>query len=126
MIEDLTQRGVFLEHEHGAGIIWQGPAPRVELRPDDSTDTDRNLLFTRRPFMTLRGPVPFKIDTLFHAGNQISFHWQGGVGPYQIQTRADLSSGAWQDLGVVNSGREATALATEGTAFYRITDLGSN
>jgi len=72
------------------------------------------------------GPTPFKIDSITHAGDQINLRWQGGVGPYQVQRRISLSSGAWEDFGSANSGREVTLPVAEGNAFYRITDLGSN
>lgn len=53
-------------------------------------------------------------------GTDMVMHWRGGTGPYQVQRRADLSSGSWENVGEVTMLTNASAAIVGDTGFFRV------
>ncbi|HEY2951465.1 MAG TPA: hypothetical protein VGK40_02725, partial [Verrucomicrobiae bacterium] len=54
--------------------------------------------------------------------SQSVLSWQGGSGLYQLQSRSNLTTGAWQDVGGPTPATSATN-TIDGTVFYRVQSL---
>ncbi len=61
-----------------------------------------------------------RITEIVHAGTNALLHWRGGVGPYQVQRRADLNIGDWENVGAATTLMTATAAIAADTGFFRI------
>ena len=61
-----------------------------------------------------------RITEIVHAGTNVLLHWRGGVGPYQVQRRADLSAGDWENVGAATTLLTATAAIAADAGFFRI------
>ena len=66
--------------------------------------------------------MPLYIDRVARTGNQLILSWQGGSGRYQLQTRSDLTTGDWQNLGAPTTGTSATNTLSD-HAFFRVLSL---
>jgi hypothetical protein len=64
--------------------------------------------------------VPLKITRVWRQTNDLILEWTGGRGPYQIQTRTNLVSGAWSNLGSsLATTTTAINIGTDKTRFFR-------
>ena len=63
---------------------------------------------------------PFYIDRFERRGQAVSFSWVGGPGRYQIQRRAALNPGPWENLGPPISTPQTTNSFTHPTEFFRV------
>lgn len=68
--------------------------------------------------------VPIKFDVSKLSGKKLFLQWAGGVGPFQVQRKLEVNSGAWVDLGAPVAVPSATVDATLPHAFFRILDKG--
>lgn len=68
------------------------------------------------PVFRLLVPVP-------EPDGKLVLSWIGGVGPFQIQSRASMLA-PWMNLGTSTSDRNAIVDATAAHAFFRVVDLG--
>jgi sugar lactone lactonase YvrE len=56
------------------------------------------------------------------AESVVTITWDGGVGPFQVQRRASLTTGEWENLGARITSREITDTVGSGQMFYRIAE----
>jgi hypothetical protein len=61
-----------------------------------------------------------RIVELVPAGDDLLLRWRGGVGPYQVQRRASLTAGAWENVGGPTMLLTATVGFSGETGFFRI------
>jgi len=62
-----------------------------------------------------------RIDSVTATGSNLTLSWSGGVGPYLIQKKNNLSDITWLD--VVTTTNQTTIVAKDGAAgFFRISD----
>jgi hypothetical protein len=61
-----------------------------------------------------------RLTEIVHAGTDVVLHWRGGVGPYQVQRRANLDSGNWENVGGPTTLLTATVAQAGDTGFFRI------
>lgn len=79
------------------------------------------------------GTTPFGIAVLPHApvggiqitgisvaDSTVTITWEGGVGPFQLQRRAAVAQGAWEDVGAPTSTNQATDSVGAQQMFYRV------
>jgi len=66
--------------------------------------------------------VPLWIEEIQHTGSQVVLRWQGGTGRYQLQQRANLSAGQWENVGNPTTATSVTN-AVAGSVFYRLQSL---
>ena len=64
--------------------------------------------------------APLNISAVSLESGQIVVRWTGGVGPYQLQRRASLTSGNWENVGGTTAGMTASDTATAQVMFYRV------
>lgn len=53
-------------------------------------------------------------------GQNVTITWEGGNGNYQLQRRASLSSGTWENVGAVTSDTQGQDTITGKSMFYRV------
>ncbi len=70
--------------------------------------------------MDVRTIAPIVIQTIDADGNQIALSWTGTGGSYQIQSRPDLGSGSWVNLGNPTLGTFSTVTQPGAHQFYRV------
>ncbi len=65
---------------------------------------------------------PLQIVSTTAVENGLQLNWTGPAGPYQVQFRAALETGAWEDYGgVIDASQQSAVLPTnQVTGFYRI------
>ncbi|MCC6821290.1 MAG: hypothetical protein IT579_11215 [Verrucomicrobia subdivision 3 bacterium] len=61
-----------------------------------------------------------RITELVRVGSDVVLHWRGGVGPYQVQRRASLDAGNWENVGDHTTLMTATAAIVGHTGFFRV------
>lgn len=61
-----------------------------------------------------------RITEIVHVGTDVVLHWRGGVGPYQVQRRASLDAGNWENVGGVTTLMTATAAIAGDLGFFRV------
>ena len=61
-----------------------------------------------------------RITGIVQAGTDVVLHWQGGVGPYQVQRRASLGTGSWEDVGSLMTLTTSTLGMVGETGFFRV------
>jgi hypothetical protein len=64
--------------------------------------------------------VPLRLSTPTVANGTVTLSWQGGLAPYQIQRRASLATGQWENVGSPTSAMQGTDTAAAGSMFYRV------
>jgi hypothetical protein len=67
----------------------------------------------------LNVPAPVTITSSAISNGNIIIKWKGGTGPFQLQRRASLDSGTWENA-ATSSIREASDPLGTGPAFYRV------
>ena len=67
-------------------------------------------------------PVKFLASKLL--AKELQLQWKGGVGPYQLQSKAEVNGAVWADVGVPSNQTSATVDATPGRGFFRVLDKG--
>lgn len=50
----------------------------------------------------------------------VTISWEGGLPPYQLQRRASLTEGSWEDVGTATTATQATDTVTGAAMFYRV------
>jgi hypothetical protein len=73
--------------------------------------------------LSLTAAAQFQPLTFTRGPDNVALQWQGGIGPWLIETSRDLT--AWSDQGEPAAGRSRTLSAFGTRSFYRITDLNS-
>jgi hypothetical protein len=63
---------------------------------------------------------PLKIRSISRFGTSVRINWAGGNPPYQLQSRVDLGSGTWGDVGGPTTEFSATVPATGNHQFFRV------
>jgi len=61
-----------------------------------------------------------RITEIAIAGPDVVLHWRGGVGPYQVQRRASLDPGTWENVGSSTALMTATVVIVGETGFFRV------
>jgi len=70
----------------------------------------------------LEGSSVLFLDHITRTNDQTILHWQGGSGLYQLQSRTNLTTDAWQNLGPATTNTSATNFNSS-TTFYRVQSL---
>ncbi len=60
------------------------------------------------------------ITEIVNVGEDVVLLWRGGVGPYQVQRRASLGVGSWEDLGETTALMTATVAQAADSGFFRV------
>jgi len=68
--------------------------------------------------------MPLWIEQTTRNGNEITLHWGGGSGLYQLQARNSLTAGDWQNLGSPTTNTTATHSCLS-PIFYRVLSLSN-
>jgi hypothetical protein len=61
-----------------------------------------------------------RITEIVRAGTDVILHWRGGVGLYQVQRRARVDSGTWENVGDTTALMTATAAIMGDAGFFRV------
>lgn len=69
----------------------------------------------------LNVPAPVKITASTISNGNFVIKWKGGTPPFQLQRRAALDSGTWENVGSTTTATEASDTLGTGPAFYRVT-----
>jgi WD40 repeat protein len=77
--------------------------------------SDGTVVMGRSPF----GGLP-KFTTAKRGAGTLELRWQGGAGQYQLQSRTNLSQGAWQNVGASTSVQSNTVSVTNQNSFFRV------
>ncbi len=64
-----------------------------------------------------------RLSTITRAGDSVALGWEGGNGPFIVQTSHDLQT--WSDLGEPATGNLRQLTTSCATAFYRVRDVDS-
>ena len=60
------------------------------------------------------------LTEIVQVGTNVVLRWRGGVGPYQVQRRANLYAGNWENVGAITTLMTATAAIAGDNGFFRI------
>jgi hypothetical protein len=71
--------------------------------------------------LSLAAEAQVRITSITRGDNSVTLNWQGGRGPYLVETSPDLAH--WSDLGEPAAGTARTLPAFADRGFYRVTDL---
>lgn len=73
------------------------------------------------PVVVSTGPqIPLTIGSIVRNGSTVTINWSGGKPPFQLQKRASLTGGDWQDVGAPTSSTSASDVLSGDSAFYRV------
>jgi hypothetical protein len=61
-----------------------------------------------------------RITGIAIAGTDVVLQWRGGVGPYQVQRRASLDAGDWENVDNPTTLMTATSAIIGATGFFRV------
>lgn len=61
-----------------------------------------------------------RITEIVPTGTDVTLHWRGGVGPYQLQRRARLDLGDWENAGEPTTQLTATTVLLGDLGFFQI------
>lgn len=78
-------------------------------------------LFVLVLFLILPARAQVEIQSIARANDSVTLSWQGGQGPYLVETSANLAN--WSDQGEPGSGTTRTLPAFSSRRFYRVIDL---
>jgi len=67
--------------------------------------------------------LPLWISNSQRAGTDLTIQWQGGSGPFQLQSIPEVGSQTWEDIGPPVTGGTVSAPISASSAFYRVRDL---
>jgi WD40 repeat protein len=67
--------------------------------------------------------LPLWVSHIQHAGANLTIQWQGGTGPFQLQSNREVGSQTWEDIGPPVTGSTVSAPVSASSAFYRVRDL---
>jgi hypothetical protein len=70
--------------------------------------------------------VQLRITNISLAGSNVNITWQGDAGPYQLQRRASLTQGDWENVGAPTTANQATDTITGDSMFYRVVEVSPN
>ncbi|HWN94779.1 MAG TPA: WD40 repeat domain-containing protein [Methylomirabilota bacterium] len=66
--------------------------------------------------------TPVVLDKIIRTGNQTILAWQGGSGRYRLQSRTNLLSGSWENVGGTTTNVTVTNISSA-TLFFRVQSL---
>jgi hypothetical protein len=73
----------------------------------------------------IRAPEEVRLAGMARNGNDIAVSWMGGVGPFALESKADLNSGDWvRRTDPLPAAELATVTTAGGIEFFRVADLG--
>lgn len=120
----LTPLGITLRPD--GTLFWVGMGGRLGTAKVDGT-TALNLKVVGTggtPFgIAVVSQVPvadLEVTDISVANSTVTIKWQGGQGPFQLQRRADVTQGTWEDVGTPTSASEATDTVGPQSMFYRV------
>jgi len=85
---------------------------------DDLMIDDQGLQWPLMPG-TNAVPQEFRLTSISRGIGGVKITWAGGSGPFQIQTRTSLNSGAWTNWGAPVTGNSA-AVPTSKVGYIRV------
>ena len=88
----------------------------------DISKDGRFFAYGRQDGTVVLGRMPVWITDVSRIDGQLITHWQRGSGLYQLQSRSNLISGDWQNVGAPTAATRATNTVA-GIAFYRVQSL---
>lgn len=65
-------------------------------------------------------PEPLRVGAPLADGQTITLRWSGAEPPYQVQQRANLGSGSWENVGTATESTTVTLPREQGPRFYRV------
>lgn len=65
-------------------------------------------------------PEPLRVGPPVVDGQTITLRWSGAEPPYQVQQRATLGSGSWENVGTATESSTVTLPHEQGRRFYRV------
>ena len=68
--------------------------------------------------------LPVWISNIQSSGTNMTIQWQGGTGPFQLQSIRDVTSSNWEDTGPPVTGSTVSVPIDVSATFYRVRDLG--
>jgi hypothetical protein len=109
----------------GNTLYWLARAQRIATAKIDGSEFVPSIAETgTTPFGIAIHSVPipeFEVTGINVSGSVVTITWQGGNGPFQLQRRASLTTGDWENVGAPTTSREATdTVSPSGQMFYRI------
>ncbi len=61
-----------------------------------------------------------RMTQIVRVGTDVVLTWRGGVGPYQVQRRASLDTGNWENVGDTTTLMTATVAIVGNSGFFRV------
>jgi hypothetical protein len=113
---------------HGPGntLYWVARAQRLAMANIDGANLTPSLIDTGlTPFGIAIHSTPLpgvEITDIQVAGSVVTITWEGGVGPFQLQRRASLMTGQWENVGDATTAREVTDSVSSEQMFYQIVE----
>lgn len=116
--------GVGFGPEHN--LYWVARAQRLASAKTDGSGLIPNIVATGgTPFgiaVYSTTASPTRVTDITVSNSVVTITWEGGIGPFQLQRRASLTTGQWEDAGATTTTRQATDTAGSGQMFYRIAE----
>ena len=81
---------------------------------------DAEVVMALNPMLALKPLNSVRITSITRSSGKVVIGWQGGTGPFQLQKRTNLVTGAWQNIGNPTTGNSLTNSSTGTSAFFRI------
>ncbi|MBE0542591.1 MAG: DUF5050 domain-containing protein [Verrucomicrobia bacterium] len=113
---------------HGPGntLYWVARAQRLASANIDGANYTPSIIGTGlTPFGIAIHSTPLprvEITAIRVAGSVVTITWEGGVGPFQLQRRASLMTGQWENVGDPTTAREVTDSVSSEQMFYQIVE----
>jgi hypothetical protein len=104
-------------------FLGQAANPTANYAPDinNLTDAGKTLLLNTLAFAAgaVTGGGQPNIASVSVAGGNLTLTWTGGAGPFKVQRRDDIATGAWADVTTTND-RTASVPRTGNAGFLRV------
>jgi len=65
-------------------------------------------------------PAPAIVSTFSFQAGEFTLNWDGGIGPFQVQTTTNLANPDWQNIGETTATNSLTITPSNAAAFFRI------
>jgi hypothetical protein len=99
----------------------EGYCNSIQFRPLVLTDDEMAGLGAASPGgIPLSLKVALRITRITRSGTDVVVEWSGGQPPFQVQTKTDLGTPGWLNVGAPTADHTATVSIEPGVKFIRV------
>jgi hypothetical protein len=105
-----------------SGGAYVGSITNTAATTFDIAKNGKYFAYGRSDGAVVLARMPLIVDEVLRSGAQTILKWQGGSGLYQLQSRTNLTSGSWENVGNATTNTTVTNI-TSSTLYFRVQSL---